>query len=90
MKINATEIRVGMIIEYKDDLWEVLKTNHVKPGKGGAFAQVEMKSISKNTKLNERFRSSETVEKATLEEIKFTYLYNDGDDYFFMDPKTFE
>ena len=53
MKINATEIRVGMILEYKDDLWEVLKTNHVKPGKGGAFAQIEMKSLIKNTKLNE-------------------------------------
>ena len=62
MKINATEIRVGMILEYKEDLWEVLKTNHVKPGKGGAFAQVEMKSLNKNTKLNERFRSSVTVE----------------------------
>ena len=49
MKINATEIRVGMILEHKDDLWEVLKTQHVKPGKGGAFAQVEMKSINKNT-----------------------------------------
>ena len=71
MKINATEIRVGMILEHKDDLWEVLKTQHVKPGKGGAFAQVELKSLNKNTKLNERFRSSETVEKASLEEIKF-------------------
>ena len=90
MKINATEIRVGMILEYKDDLWEVLKTQHVKPGKGGAFAQIEMKSINKNTKLNERFRSSETVEKATLEEIKFNYLYNDDTDYHFMNPKTFD
>ena len=70
MKISANEIRVGMLIEYKDDLWEVLKTQHVKPGKGGAFAQVEMKSLNKNTKLNERFRSSETVEKATIEETK--------------------
>ena len=69
MKINATEIRVGMILEHKNDLWEVLKTNHVKPGKGGAFAQVEMKSLIKNTKLNERFRSSETIEKAALEQI---------------------
>ena len=90
MKINATEIRVGMILEYKDDLWEVLKTQHVKPGKGGAFAQIEMKSINKNTKLNERFRSSETVEKATLEESKFNYLYDDETDYYFMNPKTFE
>ena len=90
MKINAGEIRVGMLLEYKNDLWQVLKTQHVKPGKGGAFAQVEMKSLSKNTKLNERFRSSETVEKATIEEINFNYLYSDEDNYFFMDPKTFE
>ena len=54
MKINASEIRVGMLLEYKSDLWQVLKTQHVKPGKGGAFAQVEMKSVNKNTKLNER------------------------------------
>ena len=90
MKINATEIRVGMILEYKDDLWEILKTQHVKPGKGGAFAQIEMKSLNKNTKMNERFRSSETVEKASLEEIKFNYLYEDDADYYFMNPKTFD
>tara|TARA_Y100000741_G_scaffold272945_1_gene213044 strand:+ start:70 stop:630 length:561 start_codon:yes stop_codon:yes gene_type:complete len=90
MKINATEIRVGMILEYKNDLWEVLKTQHVKPGKGGAFAQIEMKSINKNTKLNERFRSSETIEKAILEETKFNYLYKDDTDYYFMNPKTFD
>ena len=90
MKINATEIRVGMILEYKSDLWEVLKTQHVKPGKGGAFAQIEMKSLNKNTKLNERFRSSETVEKATLEENKFNYLYDDDTDYYFMNPKNFD
>ena len=74
MKINASEIRVGMLLEYKNDLWQVLKTQHVKPGKGGAFAQVEMKSMNKNTKLNERFRSSEPVEKASLEEIKFHFF----------------
>ena len=90
MKINATEIRVGMILEYKDDLWEVLKTNHVKPGKGGAFAQVEMKSLVKSTKLNERFRSSETVEKASLEEVKHNFLYKDENDFYFMNPDTFE
>ena len=66
------------------------KTQHVKPGKGGAFAQVEMKSLNKNTKLNERFRSSETVEKASLEETTFNYLYSDEANYIFMDPKTFE
>ena len=90
MKINASEIRVGMLLDYKDDLWEVLKTQHVKPGKGGAFAQVEMKSVNKNTKLNERFRSSETVEKASLEETNYNFLYEDENDYFFMEPKTFE
>ena len=90
MKINATEIRVGMLIEYKNDLWEVLKTQHVKPGKGGAFAQVEMKSLNKNTKLNERFRSSETLEKASVEENKFNYSYEDERNYYFMNTKSFE
>ncbi|MDA8919072.1 elongation factor P [Candidatus Pelagibacter sp.] len=90
MKIYASEIRVGMLIEYKDDLWQVLKTQHVKPGKGGAFAQVEMKSVNKNTKLNERFRSSESVEKASLDETKFNYLYDDETDYHFMNPKSYE
>ncbi len=90
MKIYANEIRVGMLIEYKNDLWEVLKTQHVKPGKGGAFAQVEMKSLNKNTKLNERFRSSESIEKASLEETKFNYLYEDENDYFFIEPNSFE
>ena len=90
MKINAGEIRVGMLLEYKNDLWQVLKTQHVKPGKGGAFAQVEMKSVGKSTKLNERFRSSESVEKAALEENELNYIYSDENNYFFMDPKTFE
>ncbi len=90
MKINAGEIRVGMLLEYKNDLWQVLKTQHVKPGKGGAFAQVEMKSLNRNTKLNERFRSNETVEKASLEEMTFNYLYSDESNYFLMDPKTFD
>ena len=90
MKINAGEIRVGMLLEYKNDLWQVLKTQHVKPGKGGAFAQVEMKSLNKNTKLNERFRSSETVEKASLEEMKYNFMYEDENNYFFMDPNSFE
>ena len=90
MKINAGEIRVGMLLEYKNDLWQVLKTQHVKPGKGGAFAQVEMKSFGKNTKLNERFRSNETVEKASLEEIVFNFLYKDDNNFYFMNPKTFD
>ena len=90
MKINASEIRVGMLLEYKNDLWQVLKTQHVKPGKGGAFAQVEMKSVNKNTKLNERFRSSENVEKASLDEIKYNFLFEDENSYIFMEPKSFE
>ena len=90
MKINASEIRVGMLLEYKNDLWQVLKTQHVKPGKGGAFAQVEMKSVNKNTKLNERFRSSESVVKASVEETIFNFMYEDENNYFFMNPKSFE
>ena len=90
MKINAGEIRVGMLLEYKNDLWQVLKTQHVKPGKGGAFNQVELKSIVKGTKLNERFRSSETVEKAEVDEKKFNFLYIDGENCHFMDNKTFD
>ena len=90
MKINAGEIRVGMLLEYKNDLWQVLKTQHVKPGKGGAFAQVEMKSLNKSTKLNERFRSNESVEKASLEDVTYNYLYSDEEKLFFIEPKSFE
>ena len=79
-----------MIIEHKNDYWNVLKIQHVKPGKGGAFNQVELKSVLKGTKLNERFRSSETVEKAEVDEKKFNFLYIDGDNCHFMDKKTFE
>ena len=90
MKITAIEIKPGMIIEHKNDYWNVLKTQHVKPGKGGAFNQVELKSVVKGTKLNERFRSSETVEKASLEEMNYNYLYEDENNYFFMEPKSFD
>ena len=90
MKISANEIKPGMLIEHKNDLWEVLKTQHVKPGKGGAFNQVEMKSVNKNTKMNERFRSSETVEKAVVEESKYSYLYKDENNYYFMNTRTFD
>ena len=78
-----------MIIEHKNDYWNVLKTQHVKPGKGGAFNQVELKSIVKGTKLNERFRSSETVEKAEVDE-KNLILYVDGENCHFMDNTNFE
>ncbi len=90
MKILGNEIKPGMLIEHKNDLWEVLKTQHVKPGKGGAFNQVEMKSLNKNTKLNERFRSSDSIEKASLEEEKFNFLYEDENDYYFINQKSFE
>ena len=90
MKILGNEIKPGMIIEHKNDLWSVLKTQHVKPGKGGAFNQVELKSIKKDTKLNERFRSSDTVERAILDEKKFNFLYDDENNCHFMDQINFE
>ena len=90
MKISANEIKPGMIIEHKNDYWNVLKTQHVKPGKGGAFNQVELKSLIKGTKLNERFRSSETVEKAEVDEKKYNFLYVDGNNCHFMDNETFD
>ena len=90
MKITANEIKPGMIIEHKNEFWNVLKTQHVKPGKGGAFNQVELKSIIKGTKLNERFRSSETVEKPAVDEKRFNFLYIDGENCHFMNNENFE
>ncbi len=90
MKILGNEIKPGMIIEHKDDLWSVLKAQHVKPGKGGAFNQVELKSVKKGTKLNERFRSSDTVERAILDDKKFSFLYEDETNCHFMDQVSFE
>ena len=90
MKVSGNELKTGMIIEHKNDLWEILKTQHVKPGKGGAFNQVEMKSINKNTKLNERFRSSDYIERAIIEEIEYNYLYEDKNEFYFINNKTFE
>ena len=90
MKILGNEIKPGMIIEHKDDLWSVLKCQHVKPGKGGAFNQVELKSVKKGTKLNERFRSSDTVERAILDDRKFNFLYEDENNCHFMDQTNFE
>ena len=90
MKILGNEIKPGMVIEHKDDLWSVLKTQHVKPGKGGAFNQVELKSVKKGTKLNERFRSSDSVERAILDDKKFNFLYEDENDCHFMNQVNFE
>ena len=90
MKILGNEIKPGMVIEHKDDLWTVLKAQHVKPGKGGAFNQVELKSVKKGTKLNERFRSSDNVERAILDDKKFNFLYEDENSCHFMDQTNFE
>jgi len=90
MKILGNEIKPGMIIQHRNDLWSVLKAQHVKPGKGGAFNQVELKSVKKGTKLNERFRSSDSVERAVLDEKKFNFLYEDENNCHFMDQTNFE
>ncbi|MCG6873426.1 MAG: elongation factor P [Gammaproteobacteria bacterium] len=90
MKISAFEIRVGNLIEYQDKLWRVLKTSHVKPGKGGAFVQAEMKAVPSGTKLNERFRSDEKLEKAHVESRTMQYLYKEGNGFVFMDTENFE
>ncbi len=90
MKINGNEIRPGHTLEHKGGLWSVVRVNHVKPGKGGAFAQVEMKNLNDGTKLNERFRSSETVERAQLEQNASQFLYREGDMLAFMDSATYE
>ena len=90
MKILGNEIKPGMIIEHNNDLWSVLKTQHVKPGKGGAFNQVELKSMKKGIKLNERFRSSDSIERAVLDEKKFSFLYKDESNSHFMDQTNFE
>jgi elongation factor P len=90
MKINGNEIKPGNVILHNGELYVAVKTEHVKPGKGGAFAQVEMKSIIGNTKLNERFRSSETVEKVRLEQKDYQYLYAQDDMLVFMDTESYE
>ena len=90
MKINGNSIKIGNIIEHQGRLWRAVKTQHTQPGKGGAYLQVELKDIRDGTKLNERFRSSETVERVRLDEHEYQYLFSDGDDYTFMDQETFD
>ena len=85
MKINGNEIRPGNVIEHKGGLWIAVKTQAVKPGKGPAYAQVELKNAIDGTKLNERFRSSETVERVRLEQKDYQFLYANGDMLTFMD-----
>ena len=90
MKINGNEIRPGNVIEHKGALWVAVKTQAVKPGKGPAYAQVELKNAIDGTKLNERFRSSETVERVRLEQKDYQFLYAEGDMLTFMDMDNYE
>ena len=90
MKINGNEIKPGNVILHNDQIWVAVKTAHVKPGKGGAFAQVELKNLVTGSKLNERFRSSETVERVRLEQKDYQYLYDQGDTLVFMETETYE
>jgi elongation factor P len=90
MKISGNAIRPGNIIEHQGRLWRAVKIMHTQPGKGGAYLQVELKDIRDGTKLNERFRSSESVERVRLDQRAYQYLYSDGDSYTFMDTETFD
>ena len=90
MKIDGNAIRPGMVIEHQGRLWRAVKTQHVKPGKGGAFLQCELKDIRDGTKLNERFRSSETVERVRLDEHEYQYLFAENDSVTLMDNQTYE
>ena len=90
MKIDGNEIRPGNVIEHQGNLWRAVKTQHVKPGKGGAFLQVELKDIRHGTKLNERFRSSESVERVRLEQKEYQFLFADDNSYTFMDQENYE
>ena len=90
MKINGNAVRPGMVIEHQGRLWRAVKIQHTQPGKGGAYLQVELKDLQSGTKLNERFRSSETVERAHLEQKDFQFLFADGDTYTFMNTETYD
>ena len=90
MKLNGNAIRPGMIIEHQKRLWRAVRIQHTQPGKGGAYLQVELKDIRDGTKLNDRFRSSETVERVRLDQKDYQFLFADGDMYTFMDNETFE
>ena len=90
MKINGNEIKPGQVIEHNGGLWVAVKTNAVKPGKGGAFNQVELKNLIDGTKLNERFRASETIERVRLEQKDYQFLYAQDEALVFMDTETYE
>ena len=90
MRINGNAVRPGMVIEHQGRLWRAVKIQHTQPGKGGAYLQVELKDIRDGTKLNERFRSSENVERVRLDQKEFQFLYGDGDMFTFMDTETYD
>ena len=90
MKINGNAVRPGFIIEHQGRLWRAVRIMHTQPGKGGAYLQVELKDVRDGTKLNERFRSSETVERVQLDAHDYQFLFAEGEDYTFMDAETFE
>ncbi|WP_421788969.1 elongation factor P [Hyphobacterium sp.] len=90
MKINGNEVRPGMVLQHQDTIWTVVKTDHVKPGKGGAFAQVELKNILDGRKLNERFRAADKVERVRLEQKEFQFLFKDDTMATFMDTESYE
>ncbi|MEJ8574060.1 elongation factor P [Microbaculum marinum] len=90
MKINGNQITPGNVLQHKGGLWVAVKTNAVKPGKGGAFNQVELKNLIDGTKLNERFRADETVDKVRLDQKDFQFLYAEGENLIFMDLETYE
>ena len=90
MKINANTLRPGHLIHHQGKLWRVTKRDHTQPGKGGAYVQLELKSLGEGTKKTERFRASESVEKARLEQEDFHYLYTDGEMLVLMNGQTYE
>jgi len=90
MKINANTIKPGMVLQHNGGLWVVTKASHVKPGKGGAFANVEAKNLETGNKLNERFRSEDKVERVTLEQRDYSYLFDNGETLVFMDDESYE
>jgi elongation factor P len=89
-KLAGNEIYPGAVIEHQGSLWVAVKTQAVKPGKGGAYAQVELKNLFNGSKLNERFRSAETVEEVQVERKDYQFLYASGDALTFMDQETFD
>lgn len=90
MKINAQEIRKGNVLEYRGKLWTVILAQHITPGKGGAFMQVEMRDLKDGTKLNERFRSGESIERVRIDEEEYQFLFGDDETLTFMDEQTYE